>query len=355
MNKFVQPMCWTLLVSITLTVACTLPVTFQENQNKQVAGQLPRIQLATRDINATVTPTPFQPLDNEPAPTTTIGRTPTRMVKTPTSLPTSPVLIEGGVDRIPKSPSQVHILVLGSDFRPGAGFRTDIILLVSLNPKTGKGSLVSFPRDLYLTLPGHGFERINTAMVFGGFEMLQQTFEFNFGIHPDYYLMTNFSGFVNIIDTIGGIDILAENTLSDWCDLPSGRKGYCSIDAGENHLNGEMALWYARSRYSTSDFDRGRRAQELIRGFFNKLMSLDALSKTPELYQQFQNSVEMNIPLDKIVELLPLSLSLPKDGNFRQFVIGPDQVNVWIPPSGAYLLLPNQDAIRSILIEAFTL
>ncbi len=354
MNRLVYPIRWILLAILTLLVACTLPVTLQDDQNKSVSGQMPQFQIATRDINATVTPTPFQPAENKPSPTSTVGSTPTRMVKTPTPLPTSPVLMEGGVDRIPQSPDQVNILVLGSDYRPGAGFRTDIILLVSLNPKTGKGSLVSFPRDLYLTLPGRGFERINTAMVYGGFEMMQQTFEYNLGIHPDYYVLTDFSGFITIVDTLGGVDIQAEKTLSDWCDLPSGRKGYCTIEAGENHLNGEMALWYVRSRYSTSDFDRGRRAQELIRGLFTKLMSFDALTKAPDLYQQYQSSVEMNIPLEKISELLPLSLTLPKDGNFRQFMIGPDQVNVWIPPSGAYLLLPNQDAIRSMLIEAFT-
>jgi LCP family protein required for cell wall assembly len=334
-------------------MACSFPVTFQLKEQQTGFGSFPVVELATRNPYATSTPTPFQPGESEGQSPEEPQETPTRMLKTPTATPTLPVFIEGGVDRIPQSPDQVNILILGSDFRPGAGFRTDVILLVGVNPKTGKGSMVSFPRYLYLNLPGRDMQRINTAMAFGGFELLQQTFEYNFGVHPDYYVMTDFSGFVNIVDTLGGIDIQAEKTLSDWCDLPSGRKGYCTIDAGKNHLNGEMALWYSRSRYSTSDFDRGRRAQEIIRGFFNKLISLDALKQAPVLISQFQNSVEMNIPISKIVEMMPLSLSLTQTGNFRQFTIGPDEVNVWIPPSGAYLLLPNEDAIRGILTKAF--
>jgi len=315
-------------------------------------GSLPMVQLATRNPNATQTATPFQPEEVGATLPANSAETPTRMPKTPTATPTLPVFMEGGVNRIAQSADRVNILLLGSDYRPGAGFRTDIILLVSLNPKTGKGSMVSFPRDLYLTLPGRDMQRINTAMAYGGFELLQQTFEFNFGIHPDYYVMTDFSGFVSIVDTLGGIDIQAEKTLSDWCDLPSGRKGYCTVEAGDNHLNGEMALWYSRSRYSTSDFDRGRRAQEIVQGFFNSMISLDAITKAPQLFGQFQNAVEMDIPLAKVVEWMPMALTVTKPGNFRQFTIGPDEVNVWIPPSGAYLLLPDEEAIRGILSQA---
>lgn len=283
-----------------------------------------------------------------PSPATTSTPIPATLTPTPSKF------MEGGVDVIPQQEGQVNFLILGSDYRAGGGYRTDIILLVNLNPATGLGSVISFPRDLYLDLPGWGFERINTAMEFGGFELLQSSFEYHFGIHPDFYVITNFTGLTSIVDTLGGIDVNAANTLSDWCDLPSGIKGTCTIPAGWNHLNGEMALWYARSRYSTSDFDRGRRAQELAAAFFNRLMEFEALTKAPELYQLLQNSVETNVTIDDILPLLPLAAEITKDGHFRQFVIGPDQVTVWIPPSGAYLLLPNPEAFRDLLVQALT-
>ena len=133
------------------------------------------------------------------------------------------------------------------------------IILVAINKKTGATSVVSFPRDLYVTLPGYRQERINVAQPLGGFELTQATFQYNFGFTPDYYLLTNFQGFVNIIDSLGGINVYVPWELYDDCSLPiQDSTGKCSVGPGQVYMDGETALWYARSRYSTSSPSSGR-------------------------------------------------------------------------------------------------
>ena len=155
---------------------------------------------------------------------------------------------------------QRKILILGSDSRGDGGFRTDVILLLILNPQQGTASAVSFPRDLYVNIPGVGQDRINTAMVYGGFSLLAATFEANFGVRPDSYVLTNFGGFVEIVNSLGGIEVNAASSLTDKCDLPQANwDGYCTVEPGFIGMDGDTALWYVRARYTTSDFDRTRR------------------------------------------------------------------------------------------------
>jgi polyisoprenyl-teichoic acid--peptidoglycan teichoic acid transferase len=249
---------------------------------------------------------------------------------------------------------QVNILLLGSDYRANQGSRTDIILLVSLFTKEKKINLISFPRDLFLEIPGFGQERINTTQALGGFPLTQATFEYNFGIHLDHYVMTNFNGFQAIIETLGGIDINAASNLTDRCDLPYSHGSYCSVGPGPHHLDGALALWYVRSRYSTSDFDRGRRAQEVAEGIFNKLISWNAISRAPELFNQFINAVETDMTITDVLPLIPLASSIASDSSqVKQFSIGLNQANPYIAPStGAYLLMPDYNAIWQVILQA---
>jgi polyisoprenyl-teichoic acid--peptidoglycan teichoic acid transferase len=249
---------------------------------------------------------------------------------------------------------QINILLLGSDYRVNQGSRTDIILLVSLFTKEKKVSLISFPRDLYIDIPGFGQERINTSQSLGGFPHTQATFEYNFGIHLDHFIETDFNGFQAIIDTLGGIDINAATNLTDRCDLPYSHGSYCSVGPGSHHLDGALALLYVRSRYSTNDFDRGRRAQEVIAGIFNKLISRNAITKAPELFNLFKNSIETDMTLSDVLPLLPLASSIASDTSLvKRFSISPDQAKPYISPStGAYLLIPDYKAIWQIILQA---
>jgi len=211
-------------------------------------------------LNTTPTATPFQPAGDHinayanpeaaplstPAPDNIPGIAPTSTLK-----------------RLSKPKGQVNILLLGSDMRPHeGGFRTDIIVWVSLNPKDGFVSAISFPRDLFVNIPGMGENRINVVFPNGGFDLLADTFEINFGVRPDNYIL---------------VDLQTKQNLTDSCDQSINASGVCSVGPGLVHMNGDLALWYARSRYSTNDIDRTRRAQEVIEAIFDRLMSLDVI------------------------------------------------------------------------------
>lgn len=307
----------------------------------------------TANPNAAPTATPFQPGDSSgvaaistPAPasvsTPVIPTGPTAIPGTPTKVPY--------LSRYPKPDGQVNILILGSDFRPNAGYRTDVILLLSVNTKQGTAALVSFPRDLYVEIPGWTTQRINTAQAHGGFSMTQATFEQNFGVHPDHYVMTNFQGFKGIIDTLGGVDVTISKGLSDTCDLPQAVRGYCSVGAGVTHMNGATALWYVRARHTTSDFDRTRREQEVIQAVFAKLLTLNGLSRVPELYNMFKSSVETDLSLTDVLALLPVASNFTNLSNLKRYTIDPSVAHGYITPEGADVLIPDLDTIFDTII-----
>ena len=241
---------------------------------------------------------------------------------------------------------------MGSDYRPSSGYRTDVIVIVSINPKDGTATAVSFPRDLYVTIPGKGEERINTAFTYGGFDLFNATLQENFGFQVDYYVMTNFNGFVNIVDNLGGIDVYSGSYFSDKCDLPAAVEGYCSVGVGNVHMNGATALWYVRARYTTSDFDRTRRTQEVIMAIFNRLISFDVVSKIPSLYSIYIANVDTNLDLDSVLTLAPVAPTVAQSANHRSYSIGPAEVTSYTTPGGAAVLLPNYDKIYPILKDA---
>jgi LCP family protein required for cell wall assembly len=298
-----------------------------------------------------VTPTPFQPIPPTPTPgppITTGDPGDSTPVGIPVeSSPTSPPLLL-------KPEGQVNILLLGSDWREGSGYRTDVILLVALNKTAGTATLLSFPRDLYVEIPGIGMSRINAAHPYGGFDLTAATFKNNFGIDIDYYMITNFYGFISIVDTLGGINVNAARALNDLCILPQAVNDYCYIPAGINHMNGRTALWYVRARQASSDFDRTRRAQEVLVAIFQKAMSLDALSRGTELYNLFQSSVETNIPVGAVLELLPLGSKILSDPTLiRRFAIGSEHVsNYIVPGTGAMVLIPNASLVTEVIRQA---
>jgi LCP family protein required for cell wall assembly len=244
---------------------------------------------------------------------------------------------------------QVNILLLGSDQRPNdGGFRTDTIILLTLNPAEGTAHLTSFPRDLYVYIPGWTVQRINTAFAHGGFDLLALTMEYNFGVVPDYYVLINLWSFIDVIDSLGGIDVEVGQTL---CDHRDDHGDYCVYQGIEN-MDGETALWYVRSRYSTSDFDRGRRQQEVIMGVFDKLLSLNGLQQAPELYEIYRSNVTTDIGLSDVVAYLPLAADLAVSRNIEHFYIGPHQVVDWVNYSGAYVLLPVRSAVLDVMRQA---
>lgn len=295
-------------------------------------------------LNAEPTPTPFQPEAFGYVPEVT----PEPISAADPQATPRPTLIS-----LQKPEGQVNILLLGSDLRQNdGGFRTDTIIWVSLNPKDGFVSAISFPRDLYVQIPGYGENRINVAYGRGGFDLLADTMEVNFGVRPDNYVLIHMDGFMTMIDSLGGINVEAEQNLSDSCARWINQSGWCSVGPGTVNMDSDLALWYVRSRYSTSDVDRGRRAQEVVKAVFKRLMSLDAILKAPELYNTYTTYVQTDVELGKVIALLPLAKSVYEDGDIRSYVIGFQEAYSWMTPTGASVMVPDKALISERLFEA---
>ncbi len=305
----------------------------------------PGLLWASADPNAAATPTPFQPIPPTPVYIPTEFPTPTPLPPTPAP----PEERKGPASKVDRPEGQVTILLLGSDHRPWWGrlFRTDTIILATLNPSLGTVSLVSFPRDLYVHIPGWGQDRINTAWGHGGFESLAKTLEYNFGVYPDHYVLINFSSFKRVVDSLGGLEVEVNTPLADYY-----RGRYVTVDQGVHTMDADKVLWYVRSRKTSNDFARNRRQQEVLQAMVSKFLSLDAVKRAPELYNIYKDSVTTDMGLADMLPLLPLATQLSDSSRIRQHYIGPKQFYYWITPGGAMVLLPRQDAILKIIRQA---
>jgi polyisoprenyl-teichoic acid--peptidoglycan teichoic acid transferase len=162
----------------------------------------------------------------------------------------------------------VWILCLGSDARPGqrvSGTRADAIQLVGLNLETGAGTMIGVPRDSYVEIPGHGRNKINASMVFGGPQLMASSVGRLVGVRPDYVFTTGFLGFRAMVRSIDGVTVNSRFSFSD----PVRPQGY---KRGQNKLNPFQALIFGRVRHPLpgGDFDRSRNQQELLRSILRK-------------------------------------------------------------------------------------
>lgn len=247
--------------------------------------------------------------------------------------------------------NQVNILLLGSDQRPNdSGFRTDTIQLLTINPSEGTVKLTAFPRDLYVYIPGYTMQRINTAFGWGGFEALADTMEYNFGVRPDYYVLIRFDAFKDGIDSLGGVRV---SVGKDFCDHMDDFGNFC-VSASDYWMNGRTALWYVRARYSTSDLDRGRRQQEILEAAFRSIVSINGLSRVPELYDIYTQNITTNVDLHLITYLLPVALRQANSPDINNYSIGREQVYDWINSYGSMVLVPLREPVMEVMREVIS-
>ncbi len=242
----------------------------------------------------------------------------------------------------------LNIVLLGSDKRPTSGaWRTDSMIVVSVDTQTNVVRLLSIPRDLWVYIPGHGYNRINTADLWGeldkkgtGPDRVKQTIYQNLGIPIHYYVRVDFKGFMQIVDTVGGVDIDVD------CPLPD-----IKLAAGMHHMDGQQALRYARSRKSTNDFDRGRRQRKVLLALWDQALTMNIIPKLPDLWRSMSNSFQTDLPLNQVINLAYVGVQL-KPQHIMSRAIGPSHVRGWMTPQGASVLLPQEDKIRAML-ESF--
>lgn len=322
----------------------------------------------TPTATATATPTPEPSATALPSPTATPTAGYTLHLPTPPAMLSStyivsqPLPIPNQMPLVEQEDDVVNILVLGSDQTSTQSVgRTDVIIIASINPEIPSVSLISVPRDFYVWIPGYGFDRVNTAFVHGeknnypggGAGMLKATIEYNLGIRTHYYVRVGFNGFIQIVDALGGVDVAVECPLSDTFPDPSAPEGQTDVDwmPGIHHLDGKHALWYARSRWSTSDFDRNRRQQQVLRGLYSQIRSLDIIPKIPQLWGTLQETVATDMGLNDIVYLANVGSKLDLL-NVKSRFVGRNVVESWRTPQGAAVLLPKYEAIQPLVREA---
>lgn len=268
------------------------------------------------------------------------------------------------------SKDRLDILVLGirgKDDVADGGSLTDTILLFSLDTKTGRASLTSIPRDLTVRVTDDRTEKINTAYVLNGLDGTRRLYSRILGVGIDNVVVVDMQAFKDIVDQIGGVTIHLDKPFSEskqWAGTASDSYVF-SLPAGNNTLNGDQALYYARSRYSSSDFDRSRRQMQII---FAIKQKLDGLRLTSDPLKAFQliSTARKHIDSDlsifdigTIRELMSQASSLDK---VRRYQLTTENVLYETMASGTYELLPRggtfdhiREFFRTVLNDTPTL
>ncbi len=262
----------------------------------------------------------------------------------------------------------VNVLLLGSDTaRTVDAGRTDVMLVLSVNRTSGTVSMLSIPRDLYVYIPGWQMQRINTAFGHGehdgegGAKLLEDTIKYNLGLSIDHFARVDFNGFKQIVDAVGGLELSVDCTIQDWRlkqpDLDqtvADNWEWFTMPVGVHEFDGDLALWYVRSRHTSSDFDRGRRQQAVLRALWERIRALGLADQINELWPQVTEIVTTDLSAQDLVDLTPLALSLDSSHmasyTFRQNL----EVNGWTSPEGSSVLLPIRDAIGTLMQRFLT-
>lgn len=318
----------------------------------------------TATPSPTPTPIPTLPLPRESAPTIAWPTLVAPGPVTPTFPLTGALPIPTPVPLVETSAETINIIVLGSDRRPHwSEWHTDVVQLISIQPSIPAVTILSIPRDLYVYIPGFWMSRINFADFYGeaygveggGFGLIQQTMLYNLGIRVDHYVRTDFDGLIGIVDALGGIDVPVHCRLQDHWPYPdeTGRYPIKVLEPGVHHMDGETALWYARSRLTSSTFAREKRQQQVLQAIWRKARSLDLLPRLPELWSQLSSMVVTDMEFGEVARLAALGLQLD-ERNVRFRNIGYQHVVPWTTPRGGSVFLPRWEEIEPLLQEALS-
>jgi LCP family protein required for cell wall assembly len=214
---------------------------------------------------------------------------------------------------------RVVLLTIGSDAgapkfgRGGSmeGGRADALQLVVLDTVKRRGVVLSFPRDSYVPIPGHGTNKINAAMAFGGPQLLVSTFEQLTGLPIDYYALTSFDGLTDIVNKVGGVQVNVDMNLRDAF-------AGAFLNKGRRKLNGGQALAYARARKTLpgGDFDRSRHQGQILLGGLGTFQRQGA--KDPARVMTWlavmRDEVKTDLPFPELLRLSLLATKVPVSG-----------------------------------------
>ena len=245
-------------------------------------------------------------------------------------------------------PLRTNILLLGIDYTEPWNYlgRSDTIIMATVNPLKPYVAMLSIPRDLWVSIPGIGENRINTAHFFAegqqpgsGPYKTMETIRANFGVGIQYYLRVRFDDFKNVIDALGGIDIYLDKPMA----------GY---PAGSHHLTGNKALAFARNRSGTDDFFRMEQGQLVMKAALRKMLSPSHWWQLPRVVLALMRSVDTNIPLWQWPRLAVAVIRAGPQGIDNR-TIQREMVTPYTTDQGAAVLLPDWGRINPVLAEMF--
>jgi LCP family protein required for cell wall assembly len=233
--------------------------------------------------------------------------------------------------------TDINILVAGVDRRPQGGDQnSDVIILVHVDLINKRVAAISIPRDLWVDIPGVGQDKINSAYNYGvkatpndpaaGIGKLRDTVEALFGVPVDGYVLFDFNGFKTVVDELGGVDINVPYKIVDD-QYPTEDYGVKTVtfEPGEQHMDGETALEYVRTRHADSDDGRRDRQMQVMLALFGNGKSLSSIAKIQPLILALGKTIQTSFPLDQQLTLARLGLEM-NQGEIRYTVLGADML-----------------------------
>ncbi len=240
-----------------------------------------------------------------------------------------------------ESPQEpVTVLILGTDSRddddPG---RADTIMLLYLDPEKVEGSLLSIPRDTLVEIPGHGEDKINAAYAFGQEELMLKTVSNFLDADINHYVTVDFSGFVKLIDALGGVEVDIDRPMDD-------PKSGAFFAAGTHQLTGEQALAYTRDRSTElGDIGRIQRQQDVFRALIDQKLNIRYLSNITHYFNIIAEHTRTDLDIMTILRYSKAALSFDSD-RFQTAIVPthPD----WIEDGTISVQLPDIEEARSM-------
>ncbi|MDQ3855622.1 MAG: LCP family protein [Chloroflexota bacterium] len=239
-------------------------------------------------------------------------------------------------------------MLLGLDQRADEAPRSDTIIIVNWDRSSRRANVLSLPRDLWVQIPGYGWDKLSTAYTLGvgsdgpgGPELVKRTLKANLGIEVDHYGAVTLQGFERIIDRVGGVWLDVRAPLLDN-EFPGGNGSYrrLFIAPGLQRMDGGMALAYARSRHADSDFGRARRQQEVLSAIRDRVVKLHSPSSLPGLLGDLRREVKTDISTVDALKLAPDALRLNM-GDMRTRTLDLSSLQATQTGSGLSILAPK--------------
>jgi LCP family protein required for cell wall assembly len=277
------------------------------------------------------------------------------------------VVRPGGV---PVAPTPVRpeepfsVLVLGTEQAPQyAGPQlTDSMMVMSFDPASKTATILSVPRDLWMNIPTVGEQRINVAYEFGGVALAKLAVEQAIGVPIEYYAIVNYQSFVNLVNAVGGINVVVPQNIDDTC-FPNPAENQCTVfrlAAGPQHLDGQTALDYIRERHVLPGGDLSREAdqQQALLALKSALLQPANLPQLPTILGDVFGAVQTDVPYADAAKLAAEILQLPRSSIHTAVFntpVGntPGAVVPFVTKGGADVLLPNDAVIQQIVQQNF--